>query len=246
MENENASPEPLDYIRISKYNHGIIMGYTAPVNRKGIFSMHNSKKDSVRFFIQFALLAAIEAVFCFTPLGSLPAIGPIVATLAMIPVIITSILLGTKAGTLMGAITGLFSFIVWTFTPPAPIAAFVFSPFYTLGEYQGNFFSIVICFLPRILVGTVSGVLYNALGKSMKNNVMAMVIASVVGSLVNTFGVMLGIWAFFGDQYASIAGQGILLIIGSTVLTNGVPEAIVAGVLCPAICKPVKKFILKD
>lgn len=65
--------------------------------------MHNSKKDSVRFFIQFALLAAIEAVFCFTPLGSLPAIGPIVATLAMIPVIITSILLGTKAGTLMGA-----------------------------------------------------------------------------------------------------------------------------------------------
>ena len=175
--------------------------------------MHNSKKDSVRFFIQFALLAAIEAVFCFTPLGSLPAIGPIVATLAMIPVIITS---------------------------------FVFSPFYTLGEYQGNFFSIVICFLPRILVGTVSGVLYNALSKSMKNNVMAMVIASVVGSLVNTFGVMLGIWAFFGDQYASIAGQGILLIIGSTVLTNGVPEAIVAGVLCPAICKPVKKFILKD
>lgn len=208
--------------------------------------MHNSKKDSVRFFIQFALLAAIEAVFCFTPLGSLPAIGPIVATLAMIPVIITSILLGAKAGTLMGAITGLFSFIVWTFTPPAPIAAFVFSPFYTLGEYQGNFFSIVICFLPRILVGTVSGVLYNALGKSMKNNVMAMVIASVVGSLVNTFGVMLGIWAFFGDQYASIAGQGILLIIGSTVLTNGIPEAIVAGVLCPAICKPVKKFILKD
>ena len=146
----------------------------------------------------------------------------------------------------MGAITGLFSFIVWTFTPPTPIAAFVFSPFYTLGEYQGNFFSIVICFLPRILVGTVSGVLYNALSKSMKNNVMAMVIASVVGSLVNTFGVMLGIWAFFGDQYASIAGQGILLIIGSTVLTNGIPEAIVAGVLCPAICKPVKKFILKD
>ena len=107
MENENASPEPLDYIRVSKYNHGIIMGYTAPVNRKGIFPMHNSKRDSVRFFIQFALLAAIEAVFCFTPLGSLPAIGPIVATLAMIPVIITSILLGTKAGTLMGAITGL-------------------------------------------------------------------------------------------------------------------------------------------
>ncbi len=246
METKNVLSEPLDYICVSKYNHGIIMGHTAPVKRKGIIPMQNNKKDSIRFFIQFALLAAIEAVFCFTPLGSLPAVGPIVATLAMIPVIITSILLGTKAGTLMGALAGLFSFIVWTFTPPTPLAAFVFSPFYSLGEYQGNFFSIVICFVPRILVGTVAGALYKALSKSMKNNILAMVIASVVGSLVNTFGVMLGIWAFFGEQYASLAGQGILLIIGSTVLTSGIPEAVVAGVICPAVSNPVRKYVLKS
>ena len=224
------------------------MGLSAPHYRKEIILMPEnvSKRNSIRFFIQFSLLVAIEAVFCFTPLGSLPAVGPIVATLSMIPIIITSILLGVEAGTVMGTITGLFSFIIWSFTPPAPLAAFVFSPFYTLGEYQGNFASILICFVPRILVGTVSGILYKALESKLKKNIFAMIIASAVGSLVNTFGVMLGIWVFFSEQYSTMAGQSILLIIGSTVLTNGIPEAIVAAILCPAVCKPIKKYILKD
>ena len=69
-------------------------------------------KNNTLFIVQFSILLAIEAIFCFTPLGSLPAMGPIVATLMMVPVIITAILLGTKAGTIMGAFAGLFSFIV--------------------------------------------------------------------------------------------------------------------------------------
>lgn len=209
--------------------------------------MRNGSWNSTRFFIQFTLLAAIEALFCFTPLGSLPAIGPIVATLAMIPVIIASILLGTKAGTLMGFITGLFSFIIWTFMPPAQSAAiaFVFTPFYSLGEIHGNFFSLLICFVPRILVGTVTGLLYNALSKVVKREVVAMVAASAVGSLVNTVGVMAGIALCFGDAYSSIIGTALMTIIGTTVLTSGIPEAVVAAVLCPAVCKPVKKYVLK-
>jgi len=59
------------------------------------------KKNKTLFLAQFGILLAIEAIFCFTPLGSIP-MGPIVATLAMIPVILVAILLGTKAGTLMG------------------------------------------------------------------------------------------------------------------------------------------------
>ena len=84
-------------------------------------------KNTLRL-AQFALLLAIEAIVCFTPLGSLPAVGPIVATLGMVPVIITAVVLGTGAGTLMGAFAGLFSFIVWSFFPPNPLTAFVFTP----------------------------------------------------------------------------------------------------------------------
>ena len=203
-------------------------------------------KNKNLFMVQFALLVAIEAIFSFTPLGSLPAIGPIVATLFMIPVIITSILLGTKAGTLMGLFAGIFSFIVWTFTPPSPVA-FIFTPFYTLGEIQGNFGSLLICFVPRILVGTVSGLVYTSFSKIFpKKDVLNMVVASLLGSFTNTVGVMGGIWLFFGQQYSSMVGQSMLAIVGLTVLTSGIPEAIVAAVASSAVCKPTKLIINKS
>lgn len=204
------------------------------------------KNNKTLLLVQFSILLAIEAIFCFTPLGSLPALGPIVATLAMIPVIITSILLGTKAGTLMGFFAGLFSFIVWTFTPPSPIVAFVFTPFYSLGEFSGNLGSVLICFIPRILVGTVAGLTYNGLSKAMPTkNILCYSLSAAFGSLVNTFGVMGGIWLFFGNQYSSIAGGAMLMIIGTTILFSGIPEAIVSAVASSAVCKPMKTIMRK-
>ncbi|MDF2944659.1 MAG: rane protein [Herbinix sp.] len=205
-----------------------------------------SKRNKTLFLIQFGVLLAIEAIFCFTPLGSIPAIGPIVATLAMVPVIITAILLGTKAGTIMGACTGLFSFMVWTFAPPSPIVAFVFTPFYTLGDFSGNIGSLLICFVPRILAGTVAGATYHKLSITFpKKNVLSYSLSAIFGSLTNTLGVMGGIWLFFGKQYSTIAGEIFLLIICSTILTSGIPEAIVSAILASAVCKPLK-IILRE
>ena len=204
-------------------------------------------KKQILFLAQFSILVAIEALFCFTPLGSIPAIGPIVATLMMLPVIITALLLGPKAGTAMGFMAGLFSFIVWTFMPPSPLAAFVFTPFYSVGEMHGNFGSVLICFVPRILAGTAAGVAYKGLLKLLKKkDVLSMVIASVAGSLINTVGVMGGIWLFFGAQYSSLVGEAMLIIIGTTILFSGIPEAIVAGIVTPAACKPVKTILGKS
>ena len=203
--------------------------------------MRNSK---TLFLVQFSILLAIEAIFCFTPLGSLPALGPMVATLMMVPVIITAILLGTKAGTLMGAFAGLFSFIVWTFMPPSPIVAFIFTPFYSLGEFSGNLGSLVICFVPRTLVGTVAGYTYKVFSNVMPGkNVLCFSLSAALGSLTNTFGVLGGIWLFFGNQYSSIAGGAMLLIIGTTILFSGIPEAVVAAIAASAVCKPLKVIL---
>lgn len=198
-------------------------------------------KNKTLSIVKFGILLAIEALVCFTPLGSLPAIGPIVMTIGMVPVIITALLLGTGAGTAMGAFAGLFSFIVWTFMPPAPIIAFVFTPFYSLGEFTGNFGSLLICFVPRILVGTVTGLAYSAFVKAFPNKKnLPFAAAAALGSLANTFGVLLGIWLFFGDAYASIAGSSIVYVIALTVLTGGIPEAVVSAIIAPAVCKPLK------
>lgn len=203
------------------------------------------KKCNTAFIAQFSILLAIEVLFCFTPLGSLPAVGPIVATLAMIPVVITAILLGTKAGSLMGAFAGLFSFLIWTFSPPSPLMAFVFTPLYSLGEFNGNFGSILICFVPRILTGTVCGLTFNRLKKrSSSRNILNYSISAALGSMTNTLGVMGGIALFFGGQYESLVGTTLLIIIGTTILTSGIPEAIVSAVAASAVCKPVQSFLL--
>ena len=60
-------------------------------------------------------------------------------------------------------------------------------------------------------------------------------LASILGSLTNTILVMLFIFLFFRNQYETLVGQNILKVIGLTILTNGVPEAIIAGIVCPAV-----------
>ena len=205
------------------------------------------KNKRTLFLTQFSILLAILVLFCFTPLGALPAFGPIVATVGMVPVIITAQLLGTKAGALMGFFAGLFSLLVWTFMPPSPIVAFVFTPFYSFGEVSGNFGSMLISFVPRILCGAVAGLSYKGLSKAFPvKQVLCFALSAILGSLTNTFGVMGGIWLLFGNQYASIFGATMLLIIGTTVLTSGIPEAIISAIASSAVCRPVQMVFNKS
>ena len=196
---------------------------------------------------------AVEAIFCFTPLGSIP-IGPLVATLAMIPVCITGVLMGVGAGTAMGFIAGLFSFIVWTFMPPS-FMAIAFTPFYKieLGSvtFGGNWWSLVICFVPRILVGTVSALVYKAIaGRTEKNaiRITGAAVAGIAGSVVNTVGVLGGIALFMNKEFSAIYAMNefgattIAVVISTTILTNAIPEAVISGIVTPAAV-PVKKLI---
>lgn len=207
----------------------------------------STARKKTTFLVQFALLLAIEAVFCFTPLGSIP-IPPLVATLAAVPVIITAIVMGPGAGALMGLAAGTFSFIVWTFMPPSPLA-FVFTPFYSIGDFSGNFWSLVICFVPRILIGIVAGVCYKSFSKAFRKKAPALFLSGALGSLTNTFGVLGGIYIFFGRDYAAILDKSyelLLGILGMTVLTNGVMEAIIGAIAAAAICPPLQKALKRS
>lgn len=192
--------------------------------------------------IIFCMLVAIEYIFCFTILGSVP-IGPIVATTAMIPVIIASLGLGFNYGLFLGFMWGLFSLFIWTFIPPNPITAFLFSPFYQMGQFKGNVGSVLSSILPRVLSGVTPILCYQGL-KKIINDKTSLVISAGIGSLTNTIVMMLIWFVFFSTQIESIVDQGILLFIGTTVVMNGIPEMILCMIVCPIVVLVLKDKII--
>ena len=170
--------------------------------------MNNKAKSDGRSqtlgMVQVALFAALIIIMAFTPfLGYIP-LGFTRATIIHVPVIIGSILLGPKKGAVLGGIFGLTSFINNTMNPT--VTSFVFTPFYSLGEMQGGIGSIIICFVPRILVGIIPYFVFKVLYKEMKSKgsgmLVALGIAGLAGSFVNTLLVMNLIFVFFRDAYA--------------------------------------------
>lgn len=191
--------------------------------------------------VQTAMFTAIILLLAFTPnLGYIP-VGPTRATIIHIPVILGAIALGPKKGAFLGGIFGLTSLINNTMNPT--VTSFVFSPFYSLGDTQGNFLSLVICFVPRILVGIVPFFVFYLIKKAIKNHKVSttfgLALAGVLGSITNTILVMNMIYFFFGQSYASATGNSIETLYKGVILPvitfNGVIEAIVAGILTAAV-----------
>lgn len=187
--------------------------------------------------LKVCLMIALLAVFCFTPLGSIP-IGPIVATTAMIPVIISSLTFGEKIGMILGFAFGLFSFIYWTFILPAWPTAFLFTPFAESAGYKGNFGSVIICFVPRILIGITP----IAISRIFNKSILGDVLGAIIGSLTNTILVITFIYLFFGNENPVIAGKGLLAVLAATVVANGLPEAIICAIVCPAVARVLRKI----
>lgn len=190
---------------------------------------------------QVALFTALIFLMAFTPfLGYIP-LGFTRATIIHIPVILGALVLGPKKGAILGFAFGLTSFINNTMNPT--VTSFVFTPFYSLGEYSGGIGSLVICFVPRILVGVVPFYVYRLvkkLSKKESTSVPGLALAGVAGALTNTLLVMNLIFLFFRDAYASangVASNAVYGFILSIIGINGVPEAIVAGVLTVLIGK---------
>ena len=188
-----------------------------------------------------ALLVAVMLVMYSVPfLGYIP-LGFMNATLMHIPVIIGAILLGPKHGAFLGFVFGLTSVLKNTFQPTA--TSFVFSPFYSVGDMRGNLWSLVICFVPRILVGVAAYYAYRLLKQRLAGRKRAALLplaaAGIAGSLTNTILVMHLIYLCFGRSYAEATGRAydvLYTAILSIIAINGVPEAIVAAVLTAAIC----------
>lgn len=194
-----------------------------------------------------ALFTAILLVMGFTPLGliDLPIIK---ATILHVPVIIGSILLGPKKGGFLGGVFGLIS--LWKNSMAPSLLSFAFSPLIPLpGESHGSFWALVICFVPRVLVGIVPWFIVRGFEMIPANKTAMKTLgcfaAGALGSAVNTVLVMGLMGLVLGDAFAAAQGVSPDLVSGmilGIVFANGIPEAIAAAVLAPAVCLPLGKI----
>ena len=209
---------------------------------------------STMSMVQVAIFGAIICIMAFTPfLGYIP-LGFTRATIIHIPVIIASLLMGPKKGGVLGFLFGLTSFINNTINPTA--TSFVFTPFYSLGDVSGGIGSVIICFVPRILVGIIPYFVYKLILKLSSEETRnrgvsnaGLVLAGISGALVNTLLVMNLIFVFFKEAYAQaneVAVSAVYSFILSVIGINGVPEAVVAGILTLCIGKVLLKKNVRE
>lgn len=190
--------------------------------------MRNKKTQRMTYL---AMLLAIQVILVVTPLGFIP-IGPLSITTMHIPPIIAGIILGKKEGAVLGFIFGLSSVIQSTMNPS--ITSFCFSPFVTIGGISGNWASLIIAIVPRILLGYLAGLTFEKLRTRSSNQSLSAMIAGIVGSLTNTVLVLSGIYFFFGQAYAQvleIAYSSLIMVLMGVVASNGIIEAILAALI---------------
>lgn len=202
----------------------------------------NNRNEKTLGLVQVALFTAIIFVLAMVPgLGYIP-VGVVRATTVHIPVIIASLIFGPQKGAILGGMFGLTSLIINTVNPT--VTSFVFSPALAMemAGVKGAVMSLIICFVPRILIGIVPYYVYGGIRKLMKRRTKSMLpalgVAAIAGSMTNTLLVMNLIYVLFGKQYA-IAKEMPYEALYGTILgiigMNGIPEAIVAAVLVIAI-----------
>ena len=195
-----------------------------------------------------ALFTAIIIIMAFVPYLGYINLIVIKATLIHVPVIIGSVMLGPKKGGFLGFVFGCTSLINNTFNPS--LLSFAFSPFYSVGEVGGNFFSLVICFVPRILVGIGPYFVYQGIRRLCKekkgSDWLALPLAGIVGAFTNTLLVMNLIYFCFSEEFAAAKQIALDAVYGgilAIIAANGIPEAIVAAVLVTAVCKALKRYL---
>ena len=107
-----------------------------------------------RYMATLAMLCGVLLVMGMTGIGFIP-LPVIKATTMHIPVILGAVLLGPKAGAVLGCVFGLCS--VWANTTTPGLLSFAFSPFMTNEGFIGAVKSVWISVGCRTLFGYLAG-----------------------------------------------------------------------------------------
>ncbi len=191
-------------------------------------------KKKTRSIVFMAVLMGLMLLFGFTPVGYIP-LPFAVITIMCLPVIIGTLVLGLKMG--MGlSLVFILTSIAQLFMAPDALSQVA------LSENPAGY--ILCLVIPRLLIPVAAWATARALNGKMPRG--GLFVASAVGSLVNTFGYLLMVRAlvFNALQAAyTLNAAGANALIWGVALTNGLPEAVIALIVCPFVVMALRKSI---
>ena len=203
-------------------------------NKGGFFKMKNNKTGPKELTLM-GLLTAVLLMMSFTPLGYLN-IGPLAITFNVIPVAVAAAALGPKGSAVMGAVFGITSFLQCLGiggTSAMGVILFEINP--VLAFLQR--------FVPRLLMGFLTGVIYNFV-KKISNSTVAGFAAGFSAAFLNTALFMTALVLLFGNtEYVSelIGGRNIIVFICAFVGINAVFEMLSSTLITGIISKTLHK-----
>lgn len=195
--------------------------------------MNELFKDTRKLTL-LGVMFAITVILDMTPLGNLP-IGPVGSTIVHLPTIITGIILGPVAGFIMGTLMGITSMLHALLRPLTPLDPFFVNP--------------LVSVLPRMFIGVSAYYVYTLVkklvGDKLPGTSISAVLGAVGGSVTNTLLVFLMFYLVYVEDIVELLesfGEEVLGYIPSfnaffiaTATTNGLAEAIAAGIIVPII-----------
>lgn len=193
----------------------------------------NNTKRKIYQQTTISMLVAILIIQTFVPgLGYIP-LGPIDATIVHITVILAAVLFGTKTGLIMGGIWGLLSMLRAILQPTA---------------FNAVFLNPLISIVPRLIVGLLSGWIFQLLYKKISER-WSYILIGLIGSVTNTVLVLGAIYLLGSATYAQAMGvpeSALLGVLATVVLTNGIIETVVSMVLMPLIASPLARSLSRN
>lgn len=197
-------------------------------------------KQKIARIVIMGLLTAILVVMSFTPLGYLN-IGPLSITLNIIPVAIAALTMGPAGGAAVGAVFGLTSFLQCVgigLPSPFGVALFGINPLFT----------VITCFVPRILDGLLLGYINKFVSK-LTNGILSSFVTGFFAAFLNTLFFMTALMVLFGrsELIMGIRGEmnviafmcafvginAVFEIAASTLVTGAVGTALLKAKLIP-------------
>ena len=203
------------------------------------------KKLDTRYMATLAMLCGVLLVMGMTGIGFIP-LPVIKATTMHIPVILGAVLLGPKAGAILGGLFGVCS--IWVNTTTPGLLSFAFSPFMTTEGLPGVLKSLWIALGCRILFGLIAGWLWILMRRIVKQEYIALPVTAAVSAVCHTLLVMGSVYLLLAQQYAAAKNVAVTAVFGlimGTVTASGIPEAIIAAVLVTVIGKALLHLIVR-